>query len=93
MRYDGFSYGAIHNAVRDHIYYKYFPDLSKETTIHYKNGKIGRADLTRRIGNQMYIWEIKPLSYAFSSKLFLAVNQISTNVESHSGYRYGNRTS
>ena len=87
---DGLYWGFFHNAVQNHIRSK-DDDMEKhELPITYKNGKKGRADLWKIDRGYTYIWELKPLSYAFPPKLYSAVSQLSGYVDSDPSYRYGN---
>lgn len=87
---DGLKWGSFHNAVQNHIRANDPTIGRKELTIYYKNGKIGRADLYKNVGDLTYLWEVKPLSYAFPPKIFAAVSQLAGYVNSNPNYRYGN---
>lgn len=87
---DRLYWGFFHHAVQQHIVNNPINNINKEITITYKNGKKGRADLWKEVGTYTYIWEIKPLSYAFPPKLYLATSQLSRYVNNDPSYRYGN---
>lgn len=91
---DGLHWGVFHYAVQNHIIetnrLKYRRVISKEFPIELKNGKNGRADLAETINGHTYLWEVKPLSYAFPPKIFAAVSQLAGYVNSNPNYRYGN---
>lgn len=87
---DRLYWGFFHNAVQNHIRITNDNMGEHELPITYKNGKKGRADLWKKAGNYTYIWEIKPLSYAFPPKLYLATSQLSRYVNNDPSYRYGN---
>ena len=90
IKYDGMNWGDFHYAVQKHIRAK-DPNIGRtELTINLKSGKIGRADIYKTVGDLTYLWEVKPLSYAFPPKLFSAAQQLSSYVNSNSTYRYGN---
>jgi len=74
IKYDGMNWGDFHYAVQKHIRAK-DPNIGRtELTINLKSGKIGRADIYKTVGDLTYLWEVKPLSYAFPPKLFSAAN-------------------
>ena len=87
---DGLHWGFFHHAVQQHIVNNPINNINKELTITYKNGKKGRVDLWKEVGGYTYMWEIKPLSYAFPPKLYLATSQLSRYVNNDPSYRYGN---
>ncbi len=82
--------GFFHHAVQQHIVNNPINNINKEITITYTNGKKGRADLWKIDRGYTYIWELKPLSYAFPPKLYSATSQLSRYVNSNTKYRYGN---
>ena len=87
---DGLYWGYFHNAVQNHIRSKDDDMEEHELPITYKNGRKGRADLLKIDRGYTYIWELKPLSYAFPPKLYSVPSQLSRYVNSNTKYRYGN---
>ena len=94
---DGLAWNYFHNQVQDHIRNDKNSGVEpKELTITFtegvKAGKTGRADLFREIKDtgEIYIWEIKPLSYATEKRLPKVAAQLASYVDSDENYRYGN---
>lgn len=85
---DGYYWNSFHNAVQADILLKNQGVLA-ELTIKYtdKNtkelqGKKGRADLYRESGGKIYLWEVKPLSYAYEPNKLLGLAQLQNYIDS-----------
>ena len=71
------SYNYFHNQVQKKIvneYSKQIQMISEKPTCHYKikypdGATSGRADLSAKIGNETYIWEVKPVVYGLNQVL------------------------